>query len=97
MKRSMENFAELIPCGVYEHYKGGRYFVLGLAREHPSDVVVVIYCRLYGREGLPLSVRQATNFLGLVEWHGRKVPRFTYLGLREPSGVTELHCPRDDV
>ena len=77
---------ERIPCGVYEHYKGERYYVLGLGREHPSDEVVVIYCRLYGREGLPLSVRRAQDFLGDAERCGLKVPKFTYVGLREPSG-----------
>lgn len=78
-------FAERIQCGVYEHYKGKRYFVLGLGREHSSGEVVVIYCRLYGREGLPMSVRRADEFLENVECCGRKVPRFVYVGLQEPS------------
>ena len=85
----MESYAELIPCGVYEHYKGKRYFVLGLGREHPSDKVVVVYCRLYEREGLPLSVRPAKKFLEYKEWRGGKVRRFTYLGLSEPGGADE--------
>ena len=80
-----EPFEKLIPCGVYQHYKGERYFVIGLGREHPTDEVVVIYCRLYSREGLPLSVRDATSFLERVEWCGRKVPRFKYVGLHEPE------------
>ena len=81
-----ESLAERIPCGVYEHYKGERYFVLGLGREDPGDEVVVIYCRLYSRAGLPLSVRRADKFLEEVEWRGRKVPRFVYVGLKEPDG-----------
>ena len=84
-----ERFANQIPCGVYEHYKGKRYFVVGLGREHPTDEVVVIYCRLYSREGLPLSVRRATSFLEQVEWCGRRMPRFKYVGLREPETPEE--------
>ncbi len=79
----IDHLAEQIPCGVYKHYKGKRYYVLGLGRQHPSDEVVVIYCRLYGREGLPLSVRRAEDFLGNAVRFGQEVPRFTYVGLRE--------------
>ena len=82
----IERMGKRIPCGVYKHYKGKRYYVLGLGREHPSDELVVIYCRLYGRDGVPLSVRRARDFLKGVEWCGRQVPRFTYIGLREPGG-----------
>lgn len=85
----IEHFAKRIPCGVYEHYKGKRYFVISLGREDPSDEVVVLYCRLYGREGLPLSVRRAENFLEEIEWRGRMVPRFAYVGLSEPGGAEE--------
>ena len=81
-----ERFAKEIPCGVYEHYKGKRYFVIGLGRMHPTDDVMVIYCRLYSREGRPLSVRRAEDFLEDVEWCGRTVARFTYVGLRESYG-----------
>ena len=81
----IERLEKMIPCGVYEHYKGRRYYVLGLGREHPSDEVVVIYCRLYGREGLPLSVRHASDFLANVGGCGQEVRRFTYVGLREPG------------
>ena len=81
-----ESFAMRIPCGVYEHYKGKRYFVVGLGREHRTNEVVVIYCRLYSRDGLPLSVRPAVDFLADVEWRGRTVTRFTYVGLRESDG-----------
>lgn len=78
-----ERFAKKIPCGVYEHYKGKRYFVIGLGRDHETDEVMVIYCRLYSREGLPLSIRRAVDFMEDVEWCGRTVARFTYVGLRE--------------
>ena len=91
----IDGFAELVPCGVYEHYKGKRYFVLGLGRDHSSEEVVVIYCRLYRRQGLPLSVRRAREFLEDVEWCGRKVPRFAYVGLQEPNGVER--APRSEV
>ena len=32
-----------IKAGIYEHYKGGRYLVLGLARHTETDEVLVVY------------------------------------------------------
>ena len=76
-----------IPIGVYEHYKGKRYYVLGIGRDHNCEArgPVVVYTRLYSRDGLPMSIRSASDFLSDVSCDGRIKPRFTYLGLSEPS------------
>ncbi len=72
--------------GVYRHYKGNHYLALGLAREDETNETVVVYTRLYPREGLPMSTRR------LRVWNEQIVaapgaapqPRFAYVGHHEP-------------
>ena len=66
--------------GVYEHYKGRQYLALCLAREDETDEVVVVYTRLYARDGLPTSTRRLRIWNEEVEHEGRRVPRFSYVG-----------------
>ena len=80
---SLEGLPEQVPCGVYEHYKGGRYYVLGLGRDDCTEEPVVVYCRLYSRIGIPLNVRRASEFFGLEDVQGEQVQRFRYVGLQE--------------
>lgn len=78
-----ERLAEMIESfrpGVYEHYKGRQYLALCLAREDETDEVVVVYTRLYAREGLPTSTRRLRVWNEEVEHEGRLVPRFAYRG-----------------
>jgi cyclomaltodextrinase / maltogenic alpha-amylase / neopullulanase len=73
-----------VPAGVYEHWKGSHYLVLGTGRLDPTDEEVIVYVRLYGRTGIPLSVRRAEDFFAEVEDDaGQKRPRFRYLGVSE--------------
>lgn len=75
--------------GVYQHYKGAHYLALALGRDDETDEAVVIYVRLYARQGLPVSVRR------LKVWNEKvsvrrgartlKVPRFRYVGNAEPA------------
>ena len=74
--------SEPIRVGVYEHWKGGQYLVLGVGRFDPTDEEVVIYVRLYGRPGLPLSVRPRSDFFAEVD-DGIRRQRFRYLGERQ--------------
>ena len=66
--------------GVHEHYKGRQYLALGLAREDETDEVVVVYTRLYPRDGLPMSTRRLRVWNEEVEHEGHLVPRFAYRG-----------------
>jgi hypothetical protein len=66
--------------GVYEHYKGRQYLATCLAREDETDEVVVVYTRLYAREGLPTSTRRLRVWNEQIEHEGRLVPRFAYQG-----------------
>lgn len=59
--------------GIYQHYKGERYQVLGVARHTETLEVLVVYRALYGEFGL--WVRPQTMFCETVNG----VPRFAYV------------------
>lgn len=64
--------------GLYRHYKGLDYRVIGLARHSETLEPVVIYQALYGERGH--WVRPAAMFIETVELNGTRVPRFAYVG-----------------
>lgn len=68
--------------GLYEHYKGGRYLVLGTAHDADGGEDRVVYVPLYPVEGAPLAVRRVSDFVGQVEGPDGPQPRFRYLGPR---------------
>ena len=64
-----------IPLGIYRHFKGNRYEVLGLARHSETEEWMVVYRALYGEGGL--WVRPASMWLETVERDGQTYQRFT--------------------
>ena len=70
--------------GVYRHYKGNFYLALGLAREDETDETVVVYTRLYPREGLPMSTRRLAVWNESVTTADGLKPRFAYYGQQTP-------------
>ncbi|MES2684024.1 MAG: DUF1653 domain-containing protein [Pseudomonadota bacterium] len=72
-------------AGVYRHYKGNLYLALGLAREDETDETVVVYTRLYPREGLPMSTRRLAVWGEVVQTDAGPLPRFAYLGQQSPE------------
>ena len=60
--------------GLYRHYKGPEYRVLGVARHSETEEEVVVYQALYGEYGL--WVRPLAMFCSEVELDGERVPRF---------------------
>ena len=67
-----------LKSGEYEHYKGQRYKVLGIARHSETLEELVVYQALYGERGL--WVRPLLMFKEVVDLGGKKVPRFRYVG-----------------
>lgn len=68
--------------GRYQHFKGGRYQVLGVARHSETLEELVVYRAEY--ESAEFSrkafwVRPRKNFLEKVKFEGKLVPRFKYL------------------
>lgn len=70
-------------CGLYEHYKGKRYLVLGVARHTETGELLAVYVPLYelpGNEGVQMSVRPLEMFTEHVEVGSEIRPRFRFTG-----------------
>jgi hypothetical protein len=65
--------SEISP-GIYRHYKGNRYEVIGVAKHSETLDPLVIYRALYGEYGL--WARPASMWSELVEVDGVLVRRF---------------------
>nr|MDD6336726.1 DUF1653 domain-containing protein [bacterium] len=71
---------DIVP-GIWQHFKGGKYRVIGIARHSETLEELVVYQALYGDGGL--WVRPASMWLETVQRDGKTAPRFTYLGEME--------------
>ncbi|HEX9758641.1 MAG TPA: DUF1653 domain-containing protein [Nitrospiria bacterium] len=65
---------EPIKPGIYRHYKGNLYEVIGVAIHSETDEEMVVYRALYGEYGL--FVRPKNMFQEEVGVKGLKEPRF---------------------
>lgn len=73
----------MIKLGEYRHFKGGRYEVIAIACHSETCEEMVVYRALYGDGGVwvrPLSMWEET-----VEYGGKKIKRFTYIGEDESN------------
>ena len=74
-----------IETGIYIHFKGGRYLVIGTATHTETGEPLVLYEPLSpkGRDGgKKIWARPLEMFLETVEHEGVRVPRFRIV--REP-------------
>jgi hypothetical protein len=67
-------------AGVYKHYKGGLYLILGAARHSETEERLVAYVPLYVRVGPRIVVRPYDTFFETVTVKDVKKPRFMYIG-----------------
>lgn len=65
---------EKVKQGIYTHYKGNHYEVLGVAIHSETEEELVVYRALY--ENYTLTVRPKKMFLEEVEIDDIKKPRF---------------------
>jgi hypothetical protein len=80
-----------IQVGLYRHFKGNPYRVMGFVRHSETMESMVLYQALYGDFGL--WIRPTAMFAETVEVDGRTVPRFAYEGTRDPM----FHPPEDQA
>ena len=73
-----------LKLGLYRHYKGGEYEVIGLARHSETEGLMVVYRCLY-KNG-ELWVRPLELFLGVAS---TGVPRFEYVDAPTEDSPTE--------
>jgi hypothetical protein len=67
-----------IPAGIYRHYKGNLYEVIGEATHSETEEPLVVYRALYGDFGL--WVRPRGIFLETVEIGDHTLRRFAPIG-----------------
>ncbi len=71
----------MVKTGIYKHYKGNLYKVIGLARHSETLEELVIYKALYenefGKESL--WVRPIGMFTEMVRLDNQLVPRFIFM------------------
>ncbi|MDP2648208.1 MAG: DUF1653 domain-containing protein [Candidatus Yanofskybacteria bacterium] len=86
---------EIVP-GVYQHYKGPRYLVLGVARNANTEERAVVYLPLepHGKEIPMLTYRPVggkDGFFALAMANGKKMIRFKLL---YPFNATSIVRPK---
>ena len=69
----MSSQAKLLP-GIYRHFKGNDYEVLGVAKHSETEEELVVYRPLYNSSGL--WVRPLRMFTDIVERDGKSRQRF---------------------
>ena len=71
----------ILKPGIYKHYKGNLYEVVGVARHSETMEELVVYKALYENEfgKDSLWVRPLKMFIENVEIQGRQIPRFEYI------------------
>jgi len=69
-----------IKPGIYEHFKGTKMKVIGVAKHSETLEDFVVYDHLGTDNRSELWVRPLVMFLEEVEVNGQKVPRFKYIG-----------------
>lgn len=75
-----------IKTGLYKHYKGKMYFVLGSGKNSETLEDMVIYQAMYNSPQfgeLPIWIRPLSMFLEYVKVDDKDEPRFTPLGDEE--------------
>ncbi|NWL77927.1 DUF1653 domain-containing protein [Pseudomonas taiwanensis] len=68
--------------GLYRHYKGQQYRVVGVARHSETEEELVVYQALYGEFGL--WVRPLSMFTETVQVDGEQIARFALVSA-EPN------------
>ncbi len=66
-----------LELGLYKHFKGNIYEVIGIAKDHETLDLLVIYKATYQLEGVNLWVRPLEMFIEDVLIDGVKTKRFT--------------------
>ncbi len=69
-----ENSCYMITPGIYLHFKGGKYEVIGVAKHSESLEEYVVYRHLDGEPSL--WIRPLAMFEEQVEVNGESIPRF---------------------
>lgn len=76
----------MLRAGIYKHYKGNEYRVIGVAKHSESLEEMVVYQALYGERDL--WVRPRAMFEETVEVEGKTLPRFMWVREENENPIT---------
>ena len=80
--------------GIYEHYKGNKYKILGVAKHSETLEKLIVYQALYGNN--ELWVRSYDMFCEKIVKDGKEIERFKYMGDElESIYKIQLEIPED--
>ncbi len=73
--------------GLYEHYKGKHYEVIGIAHHSETCEELVVYTALYETDygNDSLWVRPFSMFTEIITVNGKEIPRFRYIDKEESN------------
>lgn len=77
MKKSLKPLQYTLQSGIYRHYSGNLYEVIGIARHSETLEELVMYRDL--NEPTLLWARPAAMLLEIVDYNGVPTQRFTYI------------------
>ena len=69
--------------GIYSHYKGKEYEVIGIAKHSETLEDMVVYKALYESDKFDkdqMWIRPLSMFIEKVIVEGKEIPRFEYIG-----------------
>ena len=78
MAHTIRELNNPIPLGIYRHYKGNQYEVVGFAKHSETLEDMVVYKALYGDGGT--WIRPLSMWDNPIEFDGKTVKRFEYIG-----------------
>ena len=76
----MEMWDDIFKLGNYKHYKDKEYKVLCVGKHSETLEDMVVYEALYDNEISKIWVRPLKMFTETVQFEGKKIPRFEYIG-----------------
>ena len=76
-----------IPPGIYRHYKGNSYRVIGVGKHSETLELLVLYEALDDNPDGKLWVRPLSSFTGTAEVNGKPQKRFVYGGSSRRASV----------
>ena len=88
----------LIPLGVYRHYKGNQYEVIGFAKHSETLEDMVIYRALYGER--ETWVRPLSMWNNPIEIDGKTVKRFEYVAIDKQellNNIDKIHTTKSGI
>lgn len=80
-------YSTSLPAGIYRHYKGGLYLLIGVGQHTETNEWLVVYVALTGAHlpGPRIRIRPLGMFLDEISLGDSTALRFEYVGFEAPQ------------